>query len=64
MSAFVGGTGVGIFPNIQDEGGDIWREFGIGYQPAFILLKADGSQEQFGSLSEGDLQGHLDRLFS
>ena len=63
MSAFVGGTGVGIFPNINDERGSIWVEYGIGYQPAFVLKGADGTTETFGALSESDLQGHVGRVF-
>lgn len=63
MQAFVGGTGVGVFPNINDERGQIWVEYGVGSQPAFVLLRANGSTERFGSLSEEALQGHIDSVF-
>lgn len=63
MSAFVAGTGVGIFPNIMDERGAIWREYGIGSQPAFVLKRADGSIEKFGSLGEEDLQQKINQVF-
>ncbi len=63
MSAFVDGTGVGIFPNIMDENGDIWREYGIGTQPAFVLQRADGSIEKFGSLGESQLQEQINAVF-
>ncbi len=63
MQAFVGGTGVGIFPNINDERGEIWREYGVGSQPAFVLKKADGSFEKFGRLGEDSLQENITRLF-
>ena len=63
MQAFIGGTGVGIFPNVNDDTGRVWVKYGIGNQPAFVMLAADGSSETFGSLKEEALQGHIDRLF-
>lgn len=63
MLGFVGATGVGVFPNINDEKGQIWARYGIGYQPAFVFIRADGSQETYASLGESELQGHIDRLF-
>lgn len=64
MKAFIAGTGVDVFDNVNDERGAIWARYGIGYQPAFVLLKADGTSETYASLGEDDLQGHIDRLFS
>jgi len=63
MQAFVGGTGVGVFPNINDERGRIWVEYGVGNQPAFVLIGADGSTERYGSLSEEKLQAEVDSVF-
>lgn len=63
MAGFVGSTGVGVFPNINDEEGEIWARYGIGYQPAFVLISADGVFETYASLGESELQGHIDRLF-
>ncbi len=63
MASFVDATGVGVFPNVNDENGDIWARYGISYQPAFVFVSADGSSETFASLGESDLQGQIDRLF-
>lgn len=63
MSAFVAGTGVDVFPNIMDEDAVIWREYGVGSQPAFVLKRADGSFEKFGSLGEDALQEKIDQTF-
>jgi hypothetical protein len=63
MLGFVGATGVDVFPNINDEEGQIWARYGIGYQPAFVLIRADGMSETYASLAESELQGHIDRLF-
>ena len=63
MTAFIGGTGVGVFPNINDADLQIWARYGIGYQPAFVFIDADGASETFASLNESDIQGHIDRLF-
>ena len=64
MQNFVNTFGVGVFPNVNDASGELWARFGIAYQPAFVLLRADGTSETFASLSESDLQGHIDRIFS
>ncbi len=63
MLAFVQDLGVGVFPNINDERGAIWARYGVGYQPAFVLVRADGTTESYAGLSESELQGHIDRLF-
>lgn len=64
MLNFVNSRGVDIFPNVNDANGELWARYGIGYQPAFVLLRADGTSETFASLSESDLQGHIDRIFA
>jgi hypothetical protein len=63
MEDFVGITGVGIFPNIDDQDGAIWASYGIGYQPAFVFLSAEGERETFASLGFDDIQRHIDELF-
>lgn len=63
MLAFVEDLGVGVFPNINDEQGELWVRYGVSYQPAFVFIRADGSSESFGGLNESDLQGHIDRMF-
>lgn len=63
MADFVGITGVGIFPNIDDQDGAIWARYGIGYQPAFVFISAEGEQERFASLGLEDIQRNIDELF-
>lgn len=63
MASFIESTGVGVFSHVNDQGGDIWARYGVSYQPAFVLMSADGSSETFASLGESELQGHIDRLF-
>ena len=33
------------FPQIQDDPGDVFARFDIAFQPAFVIVKADGSIE-------------------
>lgn len=33
------------FPQIQDDPGDVFSRFDIAFQPAFVIVKADGSIE-------------------
>ena len=64
MQSFVAATGVkDVFPNINDEEGDIWARYGIGYQPAFVFLGANGETGTFGSLGETDIQNRIDSIF-
>ncbi len=63
MEAFVASTGVNVFPNIFDERGEIWAQYGIGYQPAFIFLPAEGGSETTGALNLDGIQERIDALF-
>lgn len=63
MVSFVDNLGVDVFDHINDGDGQIWARYGIGYQPAFVLITAGGSSETYASLGESTLQGHIDRLF-
>lgn len=63
MTGFISATGVGVFPNINDADLAIWARYGIGYQPAFVFVAADGSTETYASLNESDIQAHIDELF-
>lgn len=63
MQRFINSTGVTIFPNVNDANGEIWREFGIGYQPAFVFRDAEGNATTTGGLSESKLQDTLVELF-
>ena len=63
MQAFVSFTGVGEFPNINDEMAAIWAGYGIGYQPAFVFVSADGTETTFASLSGDEIQANIDSLF-
>jgi len=63
MQRFVNSTGVDIFPNVNDANGQIWREFGISYQPAFVFRDAEGNTTTTGALSESNLQDKLTELF-
>ena len=33
------------FPQIQDDPGDVFSRFGIAFQPAFVIVKTDGTTE-------------------
>jgi peroxiredoxin len=45
------------FPQISDDPGEIYEKFGIAYQPALVIVKADGSTERVaGSVDPSLLQ--------
>lgn len=64
MAAFVERHALGgVMPHVADPDGEIWARFGVGGQPTFVFVSADGDIERaFGALSEEELAAHLDRL--
>ncbi|WP_419552491.1 hypothetical protein [Candidatus Poriferisodalis sp.] len=50
MSRFVSTYGVGNMPHLPDENGDLWRRFGVSYQPRWLLIRADGTEEPGGGV--------------
>ena len=65
VNGFIENLGVDGFEHIYDETGDIWMEFGIRSQPAFVFIGADGESEAvFGSQGEGGMSERLDALLA
>jgi hypothetical protein len=64
MRSFVDSNGVGGFPNVNDANGELWRQFGISYQPSFVFLDAEGNATTTGGLGEASLQQKIDELLS
>lgn len=60
MKDFVADTGVGAFPNLADEAGDIWKKFEITQQSVYVILDKDGKTVFTGSLPAG--KGLADKL--
>jgi thiol-disulfide isomerase/thioredoxin len=42
MRKFVSDTGVGVFSNIDDSSGKVWKRFGVVLQPTLILISSNG----------------------
>ncbi|NGO42657.1 redoxin domain-containing protein [Streptomyces ureilyticus] len=53
MKDFVTDTGVGTFPNLADEAGDVWKKFKITQQSVYVILDKDGKTVFTGSLPAG-----------
>ncbi|WP_116048416.1 redoxin domain-containing protein [Amycolatopsis palatopharyngis] len=65
MRDFVDQYGVGNFRHLEDENADIWRRFGITYQPAYAFVSADGTVEVVKErLSEEELNSRVEQLGS
>jgi thioredoxin-related protein len=45
MEEFVAEFGVGGFDHLADEDSELWTEFGVTSQPAFVFINDDGSSE-------------------
>ena len=63
MASFVESTGVAGFDHVNDGNGQLWARYGVTYQPAFVLMAADGRMETRGALGESQLQSLIDELF-
>lgn len=42
MQAFVNQYDLGFFPHVASEDGSLWQRFEVPYQPAWVVLDADG----------------------
>ena len=49
------------FPQISDDPGEVFNRFGIAYQPAMAIVRADGSVETVAGAVDGEL---LDQIVS
>ena len=43
INTFIEDRGVGGFPHIVDESGDVWSSFDVRSQPAFVFINDDGT---------------------
>lgn len=51
------------FANIEDPRGEVFAEFGVPYQPAWVFLAADGTKTKVqGSLDEERLADYIAEL--
>ena len=65
IQAFIRTRGVGEFQHIADEEGDVWSEFNIRTQPAYIFINDDGTvSDPTGTLSEEEMRERLTALIS
>jgi hypothetical protein len=62
IQGFIDNRGVGAFPHIVDESGEIWASFDVRSQPAFVFIDDDGTVDGTGSLSEDSVIERLDAL--
>ncbi len=63
MTAFVEDLGVGAFPHVANEDLEIWRQYEIRSQPAFVFIDDDGSFETvIGAIGESGLSSSIDEL--
>lgn len=50
-------------PHIHDEQGDIWRQYRISSQPAWVFIDANGNQERvIGALGDTEIRTKLTDL--
>lgn len=47
------------FPQIQDDPGEVFRRFDVAFQPAFVIVKADGSTETLAGAADEALLNQI-----
>ena len=63
MQDFISSTGVEDLRHVSDETGDIWREYEITSQPAWVFINDDGtSTGVIGALGESRLANEIQAL--
>jgi hypothetical protein len=62
MRRFVADRGIGGFPNLADDDGVLWRQFGVTSQEFYVILDANGMVVHQGALSTADLRRRVDAL--
>ncbi len=40
--------GVGNMPHLPDEQGNLWTSYGVSYQPRWLLIRTDGTEQTGG----------------
>lgn len=65
IQGFIDDRGVGAFPHIADESGEVWSNFDVRSQPAFVFIDDDGTVvDSTSSLSESGIAERLDQLIA
>ncbi|MEO3813863.1 redoxin domain-containing protein [Sphaerisporangium sp. B11E5] len=64
MREFVRMAKLSGFPQLADEQGLVWKQFGMTAQSTFVVLDADGAVAARGHLDAGELPDTLDRLLA
>lgn len=62
MRDFVRDRGIGGFPNLADDAGEVWRRFGVTSQEYFVILDSAGKVAHSGALSPADLRERVAAL--
>lgn len=63
MRDFVQRYDLGSFPHIADTGADVWKRFGVTYQPAYAFVSADGTIEtETAQLDKDELLARIGEL--
>ena len=63
VEEFIERYSVSALPHVFDEGGDIWRQYRISSQPAWIFIDSNGNQERvIGALSDSEIRTKLEDL--
>ena len=63
VEEFIERYSVSALPHVFDEQGDIWRQYKISSQPAWIFIDTNGKQERVvGALSDSEIRTKLEDL--
>ena len=62
---FISSTGVDGLRHVSDESGDIWQQYEITSQPAWVFIDAEGNAETLiSSLGEDGLRERVEALLA
>lgn len=65
IQGFISARGVGDFPHISDQSGDVWTSFDISSQPAFVFINDEGTVvARTGALGENGIDEQIEELIA
>ncbi|QGN50990.1 redoxin domain-containing protein [Micromonospora sp. WMMD558] len=62
MKRFIADTGIGGFPNLADDKGEVWRKFDVTTQEYWVLLDSTGKVVHSGPLSTTEARQRINGL--
>lgn len=62
MRKFVADEGIGAFPNLSDDAGELWRKYAVKMQDDYVIVDRSGKIVHNGPLADAELRKRVAEL--